>query len=411
MKRIALAAAAALAIAAPAVGQSPRVRDIPRRPVLWAQADTNSAGAYYSHGMTRLAENPQEAAAAFYWAARLQPGAAADALYGRRVALLLSDRDRLLRYMRGERSTMRHPEVLAIDSLQLRALALDPFLVQKFDRTLLRAWILGEVLEDMRRRNGVDNPALAQYEVDTWLNQTMDPRMRAWSAYSDGRFPQAIEYFEQWLRRARSWQRPGIRADLGRIHFFSGNYAKAVEHFTAGAAEMRKEEDRDLVFVYQSKAMLEHSAGTVYEKMGNVAAAQEAYGRALQEDLSFAAAHRRLGMLAIARGDTATALSELALAVELNPADPELRVQHALMLVLARKAPEGVAELNRAVELEPLYAAPRLLLARLNDASGIADQALEHYRAYLERAARDDAGYAHAQQRVAALDAQLKAAP
>lgn len=410
MKRFALAAVAALAFAAPATGQTPRVRDVPRRPVLWAQADTNSANAYYTHGMTRLADRPAEAAAAFYWAARLQPGYA-DALYGRRVALLMTDRDRLVRYMRGDRSTRRNPEILGIDSLQLRALALDPFLIQKFDRPLMRSYILGLVLEDMRRGGGVDNPALAQHQVDTWLHQTTDPGMRAWAAYSDGRFPQAIQYYEQSLRRARPRDRASIRTDLGRIHFFSGNLDKAVEHFTAAAAEMRKDDDRDLVFVYESKALLEHSVGTVYEKMGNAAAAQEAYGRALQEDLSFAAAHRRLAMLAMARGDTAAAISALALAVELSPADPELRVQHGLMLVLARKPGDGVAELNKAIELEPLYAAPRLLLARLNDAAGIADQALEHYRAYLERAARDDAGYAHAQQRIAALDAQIKAAP
>ncbi len=411
MKRIAFAAAAALVLAAPAASQVPRVRDVPRRPVLWAQADTNSYGAYYSHGMTRLADNPAEAAAAFYWAARLQPGAA-DALYGRRVALLLTDRDRLVRYMRGERTTHRSPEILAIDSLQLRALALDPFLVQKFDRALMRAYITGEVMDDMRRSNGVSNPALAQYEVDTWLNQTTDPGMRAWAAYSDGRFPQAIEYYEMSLRRARPRQRPRIRTDLGRIHFFSGNYDKAIEHFTAAAAEMRKEEDgRDLVFVYESKALVEHSTGTVYEKMGNDSSAQQAYGRALQEDLSFAPAHRRLGTLALVRGDTATALSEMALAVELSPADAEMRMQHGLLLVLARKAPEGVAELTRASELEPLYAAPRLFLARLHDASGMAEQALGYYRAYLERAARDDAGYAHAQTRIAELDAQLKAAP
>ncbi|HEX8362236.1 MAG TPA: hypothetical protein VF613_19115, partial [Longimicrobium sp.] len=268
MTRLALAAAAALVLAAPAVSQTPRVRDVPRRPVLWAEADTNSASVYYSHGMTRLATNPAEAAAAFYWAARLQPGSA-DALYGRRVALLMTDRERLVRYMRGERNTRRNPEILAIDSLQLRALALDPFLVQKFDRPLMRTWILGEVIDNMRRRTGADDPALAQHEVDNWLNQSPDPGTRAWQAYSDGRFPQAIEYYEQWLRRAHPRDRSRIRADLGRIHFFSGNMDKAVEHFTAGVAEMRKEEDRDLVFVYESKAMLEHSTGTVYEKMGN----------------------------------------------------------------------------------------------------------------------------------------------
>jgi hypothetical protein len=55
VRTLAFAAVAALALAVPAVGQTPRVREVPRRPVLWAQADTNSANAYYTHGMTRLA--------------------------------------------------------------------------------------------------------------------------------------------------------------------------------------------------------------------------------------------------------------------------------------------------------------------------------------------------------------------
>jgi Tfp pilus assembly protein PilF len=173
---------------------------------------------------------------------------------------------------------------------------------------------------------------------------------------------------------------------------------------------MRKEDARDLVFVYQSKALMEHSLGAVYEKMGNAAAAQEAYGRALQEDLSFAPAHRALSALAMARGDTATAVSELALAVELSPDDAALRVKYGLMLVRTRQAQEAVGEFKRAAELEPYYAEPHLMLARLYDSSGMAQEALDGYRAYVARAARDDAGYANAQERIASLDAQLKAA-
>ncbi len=37
-----------------------------------AAADTNSANTYYLHGVNRIADRPAEAAAAFYWAARLQ---------------------------------------------------------------------------------------------------------------------------------------------------------------------------------------------------------------------------------------------------------------------------------------------------------------------------------------------------
>ncbi|HLM69632.1 MAG TPA: hypothetical protein VK358_18970, partial [Longimicrobium sp.] len=137
MQKIALAAAAALVCATQAPAQSTRVHDVPRRPVLWAQADTNNANTYYLHGVNRIADRPAEAAAAFYWAARLQPGWA-EPLYGRRMALLMADPDRLVRYMQDNRGTLRSPEIQAIDSLQLRALSLNPFLVEIFERPMMR---------------------------------------------------------------------------------------------------------------------------------------------------------------------------------------------------------------------------------------------------------------------------------
>ena len=407
MHNIAIAAAAALVCATQAAGQPTRVHDVPRRPVLWAAADTNSASTYYIHGVNRIADRPAEAAAAFYWAARLQPGWA-DPLYGRRVALLMSDPHRLVRYMEDNRGTLRSAEVQAIDSLQLRALSIDPFLIQKFDRPMLRVYMTHAVMQGMRRDGGDVNSALAAHVVENWLRSS-EPSMRAWVAYSEGRFPQALSEYERSLARASARNKPRIHTEVGRIHFFTGNLAKAAEHFAAAAEGMRKEDVRDLVFVYQSKALMEHSLGAVYEKMGNAAAAQEAYGRALQEDLSFAPAHRALSALAMARGDTATAVSELALAVELSPDDAAVRVQYGLLLVRTRKAQEAVDEFKRAAELEPFYAAPHLMLARLYDSSGMAQEALDNYRAYLARAARDDAGYANAQERIGSLEAQLKA--
>lgn len=409
MRKLAFTVAAVLACATPVAAQTPRVHDVPRRPVLWAEADTNSAGVYFNHGVSRLSTRPDEAAAAFYWAARLRPGWA-DPLYGRRVALLMSDPERLVRYMRDDRTTIRSPEIQAIDSLQLQALSLDPFLTQQFDKPLLRAYMTRAVSNDMQRSGGDANTALASYMVENWL-QGMDPSMRAWVAYSEGRFPQALAEYERSLRRAQARERPRIHTDLGRIHFFTGDMAKAVEHFTAAAAELEKREKRDLVLVYESKALMEYSLGTVYEKMGNAPAAQEAYGRALQEDLAFAPAHRALSALALARGDTATNLSEMALAVELSPRDAALRLDYGLLLLLARKPGESVTEILKAAELEPLFAAPQLILARLYDSSKLAQEALVHYRAYLALAARDDAGHAGAQERVAALEAELKGTP
>ena len=407
-RTLALAAASAFVCASPAVGQAPRVHDVPPRPVLWAQADTNSAASYFSHGSALLDKKPAEAAAAFYWAARLQPGWA-DALYGRRVALLMSDPERLVRYMQGHRATARLPEVQAIDSLQLRALALDPFFIERFDRQFLRFYLIRAVMENMRRGSGESSEELASHLVREYL-QTSDGSTRAWVMYSEGRFGEAVTQYESAIRNAPGRDRPFLQTQLARVSFFAGNLPKAAEHFTAAAQGRRESDTRDLVRVYESKAILEHSLGAVYEEMGNATAAQEAYGRALQEDLSFGPAHRRLSAMAMARGDSATAVSELALAVELSPAEPGLRYEYGMLLVHTRKTADAFTQFEKAAELEPFYAAPRLMIARIYDASDVHDLALVNYRAYLERASKTDEGLAVAQARVAVLQAEADAA-
>ncbi|HEU0054912.1 MAG TPA: hypothetical protein VFQ39_17120 [Longimicrobium sp.] len=400
-----LAAALAAALAARgAQAQRPRVHDVPPRPALFAGADTSSAGVYYTWGLTVLEEKPADAAAAFYWASRLNPGWA-DPLYARRVALLMTDERRLVNYMGRTRATLRNEEILAIDSLQLRALSLDPFLFQKLDKALLRRYLLTLYIEASRDYAGNPDAALASFAVERELDRA-DPFFRAWLAYSEGRFPAAIEQYERELRSAREKAR--LRTDLARMHYLSGDAAKAIEHLTAALEERRKRENdsRENIFVYDSKALLEHSLATAHVKAGDVAAAREAYGRALQEDLAFAPAHAALAQLALAAGDTASALSEMALAVELAPSDAALRYDYGVLLARSgARAGEAAAELKRAAELEPYYAAPHFILGVMHDGSDLRDEALEHYRAFLERAARDDPQRARAQARVAALAA------
>lgn len=401
-----LLAALALAGAAPAGAQRARVHETPPRPAMWAGADTNSAVSYYTHGLSLLERSPAEAAAAFYWAARLRPGWA-DPLYARRIALLMSDRHRLVDYMNGRRNVRRNPEVLAIDSLQLRALSLDPFLFQKLDRHMVVRYLEEVFADELRDSQGNRDESLARFEVQRFLDRA-SPSMRAWMAYSEGRFPAAIEGYERELRGARNKSR--VRADVARVHFLSGNLPQAAEHMRKAIEEMREDDDREMVFVYESKALLEHSLATVHRRTGNRDAAREAYGRALQEDLSFYPAHVFLSEMALEAGDTATALSEMALAVEIAPGEPSLRHAHAVLLLRARRPIEAAAELEKAIELEPYYAAPRFLLAALNDASGVSDAARTHYRAFLERAPRDDPQRPRATGRLAELDAAARTA-
>src|SRR5205823_13947396 len=51
--------------------------------------------------------------------------------------------------------------------------------------------------------------------------------------------------------------------------------------------------------------------------------------------------------------DTAAALTELGLAVEIEPNDPALRLYNGYVLRLARRYTEAVAELDVAIRLDP----------------------------------------------------------
>ncbi len=409
MRALALALALVAAAGATASAQRVRPNEVPRRPVMWAGADTNSAEAYYGHGIQRLNRDPAEAAAAFYWAARIRPGWA-DALYGRRVALLMTDRRRLVRYMSGERSVYRNAEVQAIDSLQLRALMLDPFLMQKFDKDMFAVYVEEFMNELVQAYTGERNAAQAAYLTNQWLADA-DPMMKARFNYSQGKYPLALAEYERALRRARKEEKPGLRTDVARIHFFSGNHPQALEAFRTAIEEFRALDERDLVFVYESKALLEHSIATIHERAGQTDEAREAYGRALQEDLAFFPAHLRLAAIALAEGDTATALAEWALAAEIAPNEAAVQHEYGVFLLKLGKIEEGLARVQKAAEVEPYYAAPHFVLARLHDQSSIPEGAIEHYRAWLERAPRDDPQRAAVQARVAALQAELNAPP
>jgi tetratricopeptide (TPR) repeat protein len=401
-------AVALIAIAAPLHAQ--RVHDTPARPALFASADTNSANAYYMHGVQVLDENPREAAASFYWAARLRPGWA-DPIYGRRIALLLSDPRRLVNYMDGNRGTLRSAEIRGIDSLQLRALQLDPFLHQRMDRALLTRYFMETYSQYLSAATGRRNDANATFVVNEILHHPqLDPFLKAWFAYSDGRFPLALGEYERALRQPRA-VKSRLYTDIGRMHFLAGNTPGALDNLISAIDELRQDDARDLVHLYESKAILEHSIAVVQERSGNASAAREAYGRAAQEDLAYYPAHARLGALALSAHDTATALSELALAVELAPAEAHIRYQYALVLMTAGKTAEADAELVRALESEPYYAAPHLVRGAIALQVGKPAEAVTHLSEFLARAARDDPQRGAAEQALATARASAGAQP
>lgn len=382
MRRLLLA----LALLVAPVAAVPAQQKVPARPRL-AAGDTNDARAYFDLGVDLLDRDPRASAGAFYWATRIDPGLAG-AWYGRRVALLMADA-RFARYMSGDRRVHESKEILAIDSLQLRALALDPALFRQLDQRMLMYHIRESIMRDARMRGQQASPLEVDYWIRQWLLQA-DPETRGWMAYGQGNFAEALRLYEAAVKgsRDKAW----LRSERGRIFLMTGRADSALAQLALALEDLRARDDKRLVVLYNSKAVLEHAVGRAQELRGDTAAARDAYGRALQEDLSYYPAHVALASLALAAGDTAAGLSAYEMAVQLRGDEPQLRTTYGYLLGSAAKLPEAVEQLGKAVELEPYYAVPHRWLGDIAARQQKPTEALAHYRKFLALAS-----YAHPQ--------------
>ncbi|MBW3571673.1 MAG: tetratricopeptide repeat protein [Gemmatimonadetes bacterium] len=392
------------AVAAAPPLQAQRDAQTPRRPAL-ASADTNDARAYLQFAAQNLNGRPREAADAYWWAYQLDP-TSSDALYGRHAALLMSVPSRLVGYWNGERRVVRSREVQAIDSLYFRALTMNPFMYREHEHHVFRLYLRTWARDVIDRSRG--GHSVSEAVINEWINDVMhngSPYMKAREAYSQRRFPDALRLMDEAYREARSRSRSWLRAERARLLAHTGNNPAALADFASAIADMRGGDERELVFVYESKALLEHAVGMLHERMGNVDAAREAYGRALTEDLAFYPAHVRLGLLALAAGDTATAVGELDLAAQAAGPDPSVHYTYGAVLAQLGRLDEAAAQLTRASELAPFYADPWFALGVVRDGEANVDGARQAYQAFLARAAASHRRRAAAEQRLRDLGA------
>jgi len=385
MRRLLLAAA--LAVAASHSLSAQRLGKPVERPRLRDVTDTNDAQAYYNHGLAMVDRDPSEAAAAFYWAARINP-AWGEPLYARRAALLMNDRGMLNRLFESKRRDLNSPEFQRLDSLQLRALMLSPFLYRRLDQAMFMSYIRENVRRSSRMSGGNDPSRVElDYSIEEYL-RSGGPWMRGWVAYGRGNFSAALKNYEMAYGQARD--KSGVRLERARIFGMIGQADSAVSEMRLALTELRKQDQKDLVVFYDSKAMAEYSIAVLLEGAGDTDGAREAYGQALQEDLSYYPAHMRLGLLALGTKDTVTALSELALAAQLAADEPYIRYTNGWVLGVATRYAESVAELQKAVELEPYYALPYLRLGQVYEMMGKAPEAAASYQGFLDHASKID---------------------
>ena len=352
----------------------------PKRPKMEAHRDTNAAAAYYYWGLGQMRGSPRSAQDAFYWASRLDP-AWAEPLYAQRIAYHLSDLERFWKYLNGTKYVLRAAETKRVDSLLYRAMLRDPFLFRRHDKMLI-----DRLVDEMTGRGGVIGAS---------------PDFLAWVAYSETRFPEAVaQYAKAIAKKPKDYE---LHADRARAFYHMGQFDSTVAEMNRALEGYRKEDEEDLVVLYESKAMYEFSSANAYIQAGKLQEAREALGRALTEDLSFYIAHQRMAALSLAAGDTATALSEYELAVQLNDDDAVLRAEYGAVLVAIGKAAEAEPHLVRAMELEPWYARPHAILASAYEAQGKSGEAVAEYNKFMALASANHEMRPAVQSRLTAL--------
>jgi len=389
-----------------------KAAQIPTRPVLGAGADTNDAHLYYLFGVRTIDTRPEDAARAFFWASKIDP-TSGEALYGMLVAALMEMTPSTLFDYYDFSYKKRKPEFLALDSLLFRAYAINPFLYRNLDRALVPRIIEA----DMRHRDPKRNVADVNVAV---INGTMRSRNSAWIAYSQGRLTDALDAYAKEINGSKpklnrcdkhEYENDAseIHAERARIFFLVGNMDSSLTEMSAAMAAPR--ECNVQLAVYESKAMYDQSIGMIHEKAKHADLARESYAHALEEDHSYYSAHMKMSSLQLAQGDTAAAVSEMNLALQLEPNDPALHYDYALVLIKARRDGDAAAQLKKAIEADAFFAAPHFLLARISDVEDYADEAVSEYKSYIALAPATEANVALARDRIAKLSATVASAP
>jgi len=308
---------------------------MPPRPRLdSAAADSNEARSYVVEGRRLMRRDPAAAARAFHWASRLDPTLAAP--YALRwEALWRSNRRLMEKYERGDRKVVETGEGQRIDSLYLRALQRDP--CSPLDAEV----------------RGADTQPLAFIRLVV------------------ARRPGSVE----------------LRVILACSLYLNGQNDSALSQIDQARALLERREAESQRPVYQSKAMFHYFAGKVLATSGDMNAAREAFGRALAEDLAFHPAHAAIAAIAWTNwSDTAAAVQEYELALQLDPADGVLHYNYGTVLLQAGRAAEAVEQLERAVALEPYFANAHFNLALALERTGRPADARVHYKIFVERA-------------------------
>src|SRR5213075_578094 len=209
----------------------------------------------------------------------------------------------------------------------------------------------------------------------------------AWLAFSQKRFAVADTLFAGALRK--NPRAVELRLMRARALFYLGKFDSTVAELQAARDTVSQDVEKRLSPILPSVEMFDFAIGIARVQEDDFPAARAAFERALTQNLTFYWAHTRLAGSALALHDTATALTELDMATELEGRDPVLLLYRGVVRQAAGRLPEADQDLRQATALDPYYALPYYWLAASCHQRGDSAAAVANYRQFLRRAARD----------------------
>ncbi len=329
-------------------------------PKIDKQHDPNDWESYYDIGVDQLPRMASKADAAFYWASRHDP-TRAEPIFGRWVAFWMADISEWQDYREGSPRVVEQHQTLAADSLRYHSWERNPF--------------VNEALVALLDSKAYGTAYAADLQSQGWVN------------YVNQRYQDAITKYTAALGDGTK-ERYLIHFEIALVYTQMARYDSATWHIERLLEAMRRDDRKNIVYLYNSKEMFEYALGLLYASQGKTAEAREAQARALQENLGFAPAHAELGRLARLRNDDRTAAEEYGLAVELAPADGAMRYWYGKALLRSKRTDEATEQLRTAVRLEPYFADPYLTLGAAYEAKSDSMKAIASYQEFVKRAPR-----------------------
>jgi protein O-GlcNAc transferase len=189
-----------------------------------------------------------------------------------------------------------------------------------------------------------------------------------------------VSAFDAWRELASSFSRPDYLSKLGRTAQKLGRWTEAENAFLdaiaidetfclgmilLGSLFLKRKDGDTRANVQRAKEWIERALviapnptslsllGDAHNRLGDKAAAKQAFSRAVELDDSYAEAYFNLGLLLAEEGNNEKAESFLRKATQLDPNSHEGHGQLGIVLQRLGKTSESEAELRRALEIDP----------------------------------------------------------